>query len=359
MPRFRPEPAYEHGQPARDAILLINLGTPEAPSTRAVRRYLAEFLADPRVVELPRLLWMPLLHGVVLNRRPAVSARKYRAIWTPEGSPLLVHARRQAELLGAALGTEGPRVELAMRYGEPTVGDALDRLRAAGCERVLVFPLYPQYAASTTASALDAVAAWSGRARNVPEFRLVKHFHDHPAYIGALASGVRTHWAAGGRGEKLVISFHGLPRAALERGDPYHCECRKTARLLAEALGLREGEWLVSFQSRFGRAEWLQPYTQPTLVALAQAGTRHVDVVCPGFVADCLETLEEIGIVARAAYLGHGGRQFSLVPCLNESPEWITAMAAIATEHGWTPRAQAPAERAAQAGRARALMAKS
>ncbi len=353
MPRFRPEPAHAHGQPSRDGILLINLGTPAAPTTRAVRRYLAEFLADPRVVEIPRLLWMPLLYGVVLNLRPASSARKYAAIWTPEGSPLAVHTRRQAGLLAAALGAEGPRVEFAMRYGEPAVAPALDRLRAAGCERILVFPLYPQYAASTTASALDAVAAWLGRTRNVPELRLVKHYHDHPAYIAALAAGVRSQWAAHGRGERLVMSFHGLPRAALERGDPYHRECRTTARLLGEALGLGDGDYLVTFQSRFGRAEWLQPYTQPTLVALAQSGVQRVDVACPGFVADCLETLEEIGMLARAAFLEHGGKQFSLVPCLNESPEWISAMTRIAAEHGWAPRAQAPAEHAARALRSK------
>jgi ferrochelatase len=353
--RFRPEPAFEHGQVPGDGILLVNLGTPAAPTARAVRRYLAEFLADPRVVEIPRPVWLPILHGLVLNLRPARSARKYASIWTPEGSPLAVHTSRQARLLAEALGTGGPRVEFAMRYGEPAVAPALDRLRAAGCARILVFPLYPQYAASATASAFDAVGAWLARARNVPELRFIKHFHDHPAYIAALAAGVREHWRAHQRGDKLVMSFHGLPRGALERGDPYHCECHKTGRLLAEALGLGSDDYVVTFQSRFGRAEWLRPYTQPTLVELACSGVQRVDVVCPGFVADCLETLEEIGMVARDAFLESGGSRFTLVPCLNESPEWISAMVRIAAEHGWPARARGDPELGAQAERARAL----
>jgi len=355
VPRYRPEPAFEHGQPARDGILLINLGTPAAPTKRAVRRYLAEFLADPRVVEIPRLAWLPILYGVILNQRPARSAEKYAAIWTAEGSPLAVHTAQQARLLAQALGADGPSVEHAMRYGSPSVAQALQRLRTAGCARILVFPLYPQYAASTTASAFDAAGAWLARARNVPELRCVKHFHDHPAYIAALAASVQRHWVAHGRGDKLVMSFHGLPRYTLERGDPYHCECHKTARLLAQTLGVGASDYVVTFQSRFGRAEWLQPYTEPTLVALARAGVQRVDVACPGFVADCLETLEEIGIVARAAFLAHGGKQFALVPCLNESAEWISAMATIAAEHGWARPAQAPGDLAAQAARARAL----
>ena len=270
--RFRPEPAFDHGGGARDGILLVNLGTPAAPTAGAVRRYLAEFLSDPRVVEIPRALWLPILYGAILSVRPARSARKYAEIWSPEGSPLAVHTARQAALLGAALGAQAPEVVHAMRYGEPSVGAGLDRLRAAGCDRILVVPLYPQYAASTTASTYDAVGAWLARTRNVPELRLVKHFHDHPAYIASLAAGVRRHWDAHGRGAKLVMSFHGLPRFALERGDPYHCECQATGRLLAEALGLTVDQHVITFQSRFGRAEWLQPYTEPTLIELARQG---------------------------------------------------------------------------------------
>ena len=337
--RFRPEPAFDHAGKARDGILLVNLGTPSAPTAPAVRRYLAEFLSDPRVVEIPRALWLPILYGVVLLVRPARSARKYAEVWTAEGSPLAVHTSRQATLLAAALPAGSTVVAHAMRYGEPSIEAALDGMRAGGCDRILVVPLYPQYAASTTASTLDAVCGWLAGARNVPEVRFVKHFHDHPAYVGALASGVRKHWERHGRADRLLISFHGLPRLALERGDPYHCECHATARLLADALGLDEKHYAVTFQSRFGRAEWLQPYTEPTLVALAREGVRSVDVVCPGFVSDCLETLEEIGIGARGAFLSNGGAEFRLVPCLNESPEWITALATICTEHGWPTRA--------------------
>jgi len=337
--RFRPEPAFDHAGAARDGILLVNLGTPAAPTAAAVRRYLAEFLSDPRVVEIPRAIWLPILYGVILAVRPARSARKYAEIWSPEGSPLAVHTARQAALLYDSLGKQAPEVEHAMRYGEPGVAAALDHLRGAGCDRILVVPLYPQYAASTTASTFDAVCAWLARSRNAPELRFVKHFHDHPAYVAALAAGVKREWHAHGRGDKLVMSFHGLPRFALERGDPYHCECQTTGRLLAEALGLGADQYIVTFQSRFGRAEWLQPYTEPTLIELARQGVERVDVVCPGFVADCLETLEEIGIGARHAFLSSGGREFRLVPCLNEAPEWIEALAAICALHGWAPRA--------------------
>lgn len=359
MPRFRPEPAFDHARPARDAVLLVNLGTPEAPTTAAVRRYLAEFLADPRVVEIPRPLWLAILYGVILNFRPAQSARKYAEIWTPDGSPLAVHTARQtmllAERLRSRLGANAPLVEYAMRYGKPSVAETLQHLRAAGCERLLVLPLYPQYAASTTASVMDSISAWLAAARNVPEIRFLKHFHDHEAYIRALAALVRRHWQVHGRGSMLVMSFHGLPRYTLERGDPYHCECHKTARLLAEALGLGAKEWTLTFQSRFGRTAWLQPYTEPTLIELARGGTQRVDVVCPGFVSDCLETLEEIGIGGKQAFLTHGGREFHLVPCLNESPEWIDALALVASEHLWPARDRSADDERLRQARATAL----
>jgi ferrochelatase len=284
-----------------------------------VRAYLAEFLADPRVVELPRLLWLPILHGVVLRARPARSAAKYARIWTAEGSPLAVHTRRQAELLGAAL--PGTRVACAMRYGEPSIAAALAGL--ADCEAKLVVPLYPQYARSTAESVRDRLPAGTP---------MLEHFHDHPAYIGALAAGIRRHWQRHGRGERLVLSFHGLPRRAVERGDPYLGQCNATARLVARALGLADSAWLVAFQSRFGPARWLEPYTEPTLVALARAGVKTVDVACPGFVSDCLETLEEIGIEAKEAFAAAGGAELRLVPCLNEDPEWIEALARIVVE---------------------------
>jgi protoporphyrin/coproporphyrin ferrochelatase len=338
------EPAYAHGTPARTAILLINLGTPEAPTRAAVRRYLKEFLSDPRVVEIPRLLWWPILNGVILNLRPAKSAAKYAQIWERDGSPLRVHTERQAKLLRGYLGAQAHPaliVDFAMRYGDPSIDAALTRLKQQHCERILVLPLYPQYAASTTATALDAVSDYFRRTRNIPELRMVKHFHDHPAYIAALAESVRRHWTQHGKPDKLLMSFHGLPRYTLERGDPYHCECQKTARLLAEALALAPERYQLSFQSRFGRTEWLQPYTAATLAQWGKQGLRRVDVVCPGFVADCLETLEEIGIEGKADFLNAGGGEFHAIPCLNESDAWIRALAQIALEHlhGWVESA--------------------
>jgi len=336
--RYRPEPAPPGDTAARDGVLLVNLGTPAAPTASAVRRYLAEFLADPRVVEIPRALWLPLLYGLVLLVRPASSARKYAEVWTDEGSPLAVHTARQAALLAGTFADGGPTVEHAMRFGAPGISGALDRLRARGCERILVVPLYPQYAASTTASTVDAVCTWLAGVRNIPELRFVKHFYDHPAYVAALSAGIGRHWERHGRGERLVVSFHGLPRRAVMRGDPYERQCRATARLLGEALGLDETQYIVTFQSRFGRAEWLQPYTEPTLAALAREGVRRVDVTCPGFVSDCLETLEEIGIGAQRSFQANGGRELRLVPCLNESPEWVAALARICSEQGWPRR---------------------
>jgi len=282
-----------------------------------VRSFLAEFLADPRVVELPRWLWLPILYCFVLRSRPKKSAQKYAAIWTPEGSPLAVHTRRQALLLAKILAERSIKVAYAMRYGQPSIADGLKSL--SGCE-VVVVPLYPQFSRSTTESVRDVIGA---------KARMVESFHDHPAYIGALAALVQRHWAAHGKGDKLVMSFHGLPKRSLEQGDPYHAQCIATAKILAGSLRIAPADYRVTFQSRFGAAEWLQPYTEPTLIELARQGVKRVDVVCPGFVSDCLETLEEIAIEARRAFLGAGGREFHALPCLNEAPEWITALAKI------------------------------
>lgn len=352
------EPRYRHGTPSATGILLVNLGTPDEPTAPALRRYLKQFLWDPRVVEFPRLVWWLILNGIILNIRPKVSAAKYAAIWTPEGSPLKVHTEQQAKLLEGYLRTRVKgryAVEWAMRYGRPSVAEAIERLKAAGADRVLVVPLYPQAASSTTGSAFDAVAEALREMRNIPALRLVKNFHDHPGYISALAYSVREHWAVHGRGSQLVMSFHGVPRFHLDRGDPYHCECLKTGRLLAEALGLPLGTWQVTFQSRFGKAEWLKPYTQDTLESLARQGVARVDVICPGFVADCLETLEEIAVENRDAFLAAGGEAFSYIPCLNERDEFLRALADVVMEHGagWLDQPEDPA--AAQASRARAL----
>ena len=338
MSRYRqetPSPStYTHGSAARTAVLLVNLGTPTAPTAAALRRYLGEFLWDPRLVEMPRPLWWLILHGIVLRLRPQRSALKYAKIWMREGSPLAVHTERQAKLLRGLIGAgDGMLVDWAMRYGQPSVAMALDRLKAQGARRILVLPLYPQYAASSSASVFDAVATWLQSTRNLPELRLVRSYHDAPDYIAALAASVREHWQRTGQPDKLVMSFHGVPRFTLERGDPYHCECHKTARLLAAALGLSETQWQLSFQSRFGRAEWLQPYTQQTLEALGRAGVKRVDVICPGFAGDCLETLEEIAMEVRAAFLAAGGQEFHYIPALNERDDWIAALAALTRAH--------------------------
>jgi protoporphyrin/coproporphyrin ferrochelatase len=356
---FQQEPELPHGKPACTAVLLVNLGTPDAPTAPAVRRYLREFLSDPRVVEIPRLVWWPVLHGIILNTRPAKSAAKYASIWTDEGSPLAVWTAKQATLLQGYLGERGAkppplRVRHAMRYGSPSIAAVLDELKAANATRILILPLYPQYAAATTASVNDAVMAWAQRQRRQPELRFVQRYHDDPGYIAALAQRVRSFWQIHGRGDRLVFSFHGVPERSLQLGDPYHCECHKTARLLADKLGLTKDDWVVTFQSRFGRAKWLEPYTEPTLLALARQGLTRADVFCPGFTSDCLETLEEIGQEVRRAFLAAGGRAFEYIPALNDQHEWIAALAGIALKHlqGWDLE---PAdERALEAQRARA-----
>lgn len=341
MPRYLAEPVHRHGSPRRIGLLLVNLGTPDAPDRRSLRRYLAQFLWDDRVVEVPRPLWWLILHGIILNTRPAKSAAKYARIWMPEGgSPLRHWTNRQAAALAAALAADGGEpveVAVGMRYGQPSIASAVLDLRARGCDRLLLLPLYPQYAASTSATAFDALAATLGRLRNLPAVRTLRGYHDHPAYIGALAGSVRAHWSVHGQPDRLVMSFHGVPRFTLERGDPYHCECHKTARLLAEALQLPPDAWVVSFQSLFGRAEWIRPYTEATVRELARAGLRRIDVVCPGFPADCLETLEEIGMEVRDAFLAEGGREYHYIPALNDQPRWTEALAAIAREQlaGW------------------------
>jgi ferrochelatase len=341
MPRYAPEPPHTHGGPRRTGVLLVNLGTPDAPTAPAVRRYLKQFLSDPRVVEIPRVIWWLILNGIILNIRPKKSAAKYAAIWMAEGSPLRVYTERQAKLLKGLLGADGTLVEYAMRYGQPSIAATLDQMKAAGATRILIVPLYPQYAASTTASVFDDVADWVKRTRHLPALRFVRNYHDDPRYIATLAASVREHWQATPRpadpAYRLVMSFHGLPRRSLDLGDPYFCECQKTGRLLAEALGLGEQDYVVTFQSRFGKAEWLKPYTQATLEKLAQEGVKRVDVVCPGFAADCLETLEEIAMECKAAYLSNcvsnDGGEFHYIPCLNDRQDGIAMLAGIVEDH--------------------------
>jgi ferrochelatase len=340
---FAREPAPAPGSAPTTAILLCNLGTPDAPTTAAVRRYLAEFLHDPRVIEIPRLIWCPILHGIILRTRPAQSAKRYASVWTPQGSPLTVWTDKQAKLLAGYLGQRGHRVTVrfAMRYGAPSVASVMDELKATGAKQVLVLPMYPQYCAATTASVSDAVYKWAKGVRSLPELRFVNRFHDDQRYIDALVKRLMDHWTTHGRGEKLVMSFHGMPKRTQTLGDPYFDECMETARLVAARASVLTENLVVTFQSRLGRAEWLQPYTEPTLVKLAKQGVKKVDVMCPGFVADNLETLEEINQEAREAYLKAGGTEFNYVPCLNDQHEWMAALTTLALQHmqGWETRA--------------------
>ena len=337
---YQTEPAYTHDTPQKTGILLVNLGTPDAPTAQAVRPYLKQFLGDPRVVEIPRAIWWLILNGLILNVRPKKSAEKYASIWLPEGSPLRVYTEKQATLLKGYLGvrTKAPLVvDFAMTYGSPSISDALRRLKEQNCQRILIAPLFPQYAASSTAPVFDQVFNAMQQMRNQPAIRTIKHFHDHPAYIQALAANINDYWVRHGRPEKLLMSFHGVPQYTLDKGDPYHCECHKTGRLLAEALGLQKEQYLVSFQSRFGKAEWIKPYTTATLKELGQQKIRRVDVVCPGFVADCLETLEEIAMEGKEDFQHAGGGEYHYIPCLNDRNDWIHALTDLVLDNlqGW------------------------
>ena len=362
---FAPEPAFSHGAApnaaSTTAILLCNLGTPDAPTAPALRRYLAEFLSDARVVEIPRLIWLLILHGIILRTRPAKSAKKYASIWTPEGSPLKVWTQKQATMLRGYLAVRGHNVEVryAMRYGNPSIASQLERLKADGVTRVLILPAYPQYSATTTASVFDAVYTWAANTRLIPEFRFVNQYHDDMGYIGALAARIRHHWQKNGQAEQLVMSFHGVPERTLKLGDPYHCHCHKTARLVAEKLGLAQDRYKVTFQSRFGKAKWLEPYTEPTLIEMAKSGVKRVDVMCPGFTGDCLETLEEINMEARHAFTQAGGKEFHYIECLNDSPEWLAGLAdfSVTQMGGWptTPLTAGAEQRAASRAAALAL----
>lgn len=346
--RFLPQPSDPHAlsvnPPPREAgpigVLLVNLGTPDEPTAKSIRRYLSEFLSDTRVIEIPQWLWQVILQGVILTLRPRKLVPRYRQIWLDRGSPLLVWSQAQAQGVQKALQARGvvAHVQLGMRYGNPSVGAAMDALRAQGCDRILTVPMYPQYAASTTATAVDCVAGHAARLRDQPELRFIKRYHDQPAYIDALAHQVRQYWQQNGKPQRLLLSFHGLPRRVIEQGDPYHRDCVETMLLLQQRLGDDAGLVHMSFQSRFGAEQWLQPYTEPTLKAWAAQGITKVDVMCPGFLADCLETLEEIQVECRDAFLAAGGEQFRYLPCLNDDPVWIDGFTAIIQRHlaGWS-----------------------
>ncbi len=336
MPHFSGDEDLKHGRKHRIGVLLCNVGTPDAPTPRAVRRYLAEFLSDPRIVELPRMLWLPILYGAILTTRPRRSARAYRAIWTSEGSPLLVQSERLIAALGRnfeAKHGDDLAVGLGMRYGKPSIASAFDQLLALNARRILVMPLYPQYAGATTASVYDAVFAHCGKLRWVPELRFVGEYHADERYINALCQSIAEFWSAHGRGERLLLSFHGIPRDYSLAGDPYEYQCQATGRLVAERLDLKPDAWALSFQSRIGPRRWLEPYTDDKLAEWAREGIERVDVVCPGFAVDCLETLEEIVMASAALFRQAGGGELRYIPALNDDPAHVTALENLISDH--------------------------
>lgn len=358
MPEYLGEPSYRHGTPARLGVLLANLGTPDGPDPGSVRRFLAQFLWDPRVVEAPRWLWWLALHGVILRIRPSKSAHAYRQIWTSQGSPLFIHSTALTDRVADVLRTRlNAVVALGMSYGSPSIPDALERLRAEGVRRLIVLPLYPQYSGSTTASVFDRVARQLQRWRWVPELRFIGSYHDDAGYIDAIADTVERHWLAHQK-EHLLFSFHGVPKRYLLAGDPYHCQCMKTARLVAQRLSLDDKEWSVSFQSQVGREEWLRPYTDEQLLEYAKNGPKRVTIVCPGFATDCLETLEEIALRNREAFLAAGGEAYDYVPALNAEESHVALLANLIARHaqGW-PESSDSALDDAEATRQRALRA--
>lgn len=354
-----------HSAPAKTGVLLLNLGTPEAPTPSAIRRYLRPFLSDRRVVELPRALWLTILYAFILPFRPRRLAHSYASIWMapgPQGSPLLHHSQQQRDGLRSWLaqhfGQDVP-VALGMTYGKPDIGGALAELEAQNVRRILVLPLYPQYSASSTGAALDAVFRALQTRRWMPEIRTINSYHDEPACIDALARSLSDHWAAKGRADHLLISFHSIPRQYFLAGDPYYCFCEKTARLIAEKLQLARGSWSVSYQSRLGKQPWLQPYTDLVIPQLARGGVASLDVICPGFAADCLETLEEVALRYREDFIQAGGKSFRYVPALNSTPAHIGALGQMVARHlaGWLPDADADgATRVARANAAVAQM---
>ncbi|OZG73355.1 ferrochelatase [Hahella sp. CCB-MM4] len=339
--KFKGSTAFRHDQADKLGVLITNLGTPDAPTPAALRKYLGEFLADPRVVEIPRVLWWLILHGIILRVRPAKSAEAYKSVWSDLGSPLLVHTRDQAEALQKHLtekGYEDLVVDFAMRYGNPSVSTVIDSMISQGVRKLLVLPLYPQYSATTSASTFDAIAQDFGKRRWFPDFRFITHYHDHDAFITAASKRIQEYWDAHGKADRLVLSYHGIPKRNLLEGDPYFCECHKTTRLLVEKLGVKPDLVLTTFQSRFGKQEWLKPYTDATLKSLPGQGVKSVQVFCPGFSADCLETIEEIGVENRDYFLEAGGERYEYISALNSRADHIAALGEIIQENlqGWS-----------------------
>lgn len=345
MTYYNEEPKLTHEQTIKVGVLLANLGTPDAPTAKALKPYLKQFLHDRRVIEIPRFIWCWILHCIILVVRPKKSAEKYASIWTKDGSPLMVYANKQKVLLSEKLAQriQSPvSIALGMSYGNPSIKSAIEKLKADRCNKILVFPLYPQYAASSTAAAFDSVWKTLLKMRNVPAIRTIKHYHDHPAYVQAMADHIQSYWTQHGKPSKLIMSFHGIPKFHVEKGDPYYCECKKSGRLIAEALGLISDDYEIVFQSRFGKQEWLKPYLAETLKTLGQKNVARIDVVCPGFSSDCLETLEEIAMEGQEIFQENGGGDYHYIPALNENDAWIEAMCKISMENlqGWVEEKQ-------------------
>ncbi len=341
MAKVKSDKTFFHGKAAITGVLLTNLGTPAEPTPKSVRKFLKQFLSDGRVIEIPKIIWWVILNAFILPKRPKESAENYQKIWMDEGSPLMHYSLQQQKLLQKEMQIRfnGPvHIELAMRYGEPSIEAGLDALQEKGARRVLILPLYPQYSATTTATTFDSVYKHFLGKRWIPELRFVGQYHDHPSYIDSVAKSIESHWKEHGRNDVLLMSFHGLPKRNVELGDPYLCHCHKTGRLIAEKLGLNQDQWRLTFQSRFGKAEWIQPYTDKTLMSLPSEGVKTIDVVCPGFPSDCVETLEEMNIENREYFMEAGGEDYKLIPCLNDDPEHIQALADVIQLHtqGWT-----------------------
>lgn len=357
--RYKGHSQYRHSNPDRIGVLVTNLGTPDAATPSALRRYLRQFLSDPRVVEVPRLLWFLILHLVILRIRPRRSAKAYSSVWSDQGSPLLVHTRNQCEGIRERLKAQHGDdivVEFAMRYGNPSIPSALQSMQEQGVRRLVVLPLYPQYSGSTSGSTFDAIAEDFTQRRWLPDLRFISRYGDEPGYIEAMATHIEQYWQAHGRADKLVFSYHGVPKRYLLNGDPYHCECHKTSRLLAERLKLSPDEWMTTFQSRFGREEWLTPYTDETLKALPSQGVSSLQVFCPGFSSDCLETIEEIDEENREYFMHAGGKAFAYIPALNAEPGHLDMLTGLieVNMQGWATPDNTPEVLAARAQRAKA-----
>jgi len=338
--KYQSQTAFTHSQADKIGILITNLGTPEAPTKQALKPYLKQFLSDPRVVEVPKLIWWFVLNGVILNIRPKRSAQAYSTVWSDEGSPLLVHTKNQAAGIAKRFAEKyGSDVvlEYAMRYGQPSVENALNSLLNQGARKVVVLPLYPQYCASTTGSTFDAIANDFTQRRWLPELRFINQYHDNNEYIQCIANSIKAHWKTHERADKLIFSYHGIPKRYLLNGDPYHCQCYKTSRLVAQALNLQADEYTTTFQSRFGREEWLKPYTDHTLKAMPKEGIKSVQMICPGFSADCLETIEEIGEENREYFMENGGERYEYIPALNDSTEHLDMLFSLLESNiqGW------------------------